>query len=111
MRMRVGPKNAGQVPNAYDRSNSVSNQFWSKIPQFGFILKIILFSVWVPISEEGKTNHRKLYLRVLMRIAESLYSGGRTPASGSASAYVGSGLTSYFAIGEINEYMYALYYI
>jgi hypothetical protein len=30
MRMRVGPKNVGQVPNAYDRSNLVSNQFWSE---------------------------------------------------------------------------------
>jgi hypothetical protein len=30
MRMRVGPKNAGQVPNAYDRSNLIFNQFWSE---------------------------------------------------------------------------------
>jgi hypothetical protein len=28
MRMRVGPKNAGQVPNAYGNSNWVPNQFW-----------------------------------------------------------------------------------
>jgi hypothetical protein len=30
MRMWVGPKNVGQVPNAYDSSNLVSNQFWSE---------------------------------------------------------------------------------
>jgi hypothetical protein len=30
MRMRVGPKNADQVPNAYDSSDLVSNQFWSE---------------------------------------------------------------------------------
>jgi hypothetical protein len=60
-------------------------QIWSlinfsqKIPQFTFILKTTLFSVWVPISKERKTNRMKPYLRVLMRIAESLYSGGRTP--------------------------------
>jgi hypothetical protein len=87
--MWVGPKNAGHVLNAYDSSNSVSNQFWSKILQFGFILKIVLFSVWVPISKERKINPRKSYLGVLVRIAESLYSGGSTPASGSASTYVG----------------------
>jgi hypothetical protein len=29
-RMRVGPKNVGQVLNAYDSSNLVSNQFWSE---------------------------------------------------------------------------------
>jgi hypothetical protein len=28
--MRVGPKNVGQVPNAYDSSNWVPNQFWSE---------------------------------------------------------------------------------
>jgi hypothetical protein len=30
MWMRVGPKNVGQIPNAYDSSNLVSNQFWSE---------------------------------------------------------------------------------
>jgi hypothetical protein len=49
-----------------------------KISQFRFILKIVLFSVWVPISEEKKSNPRKPYLGVLVRIAESLYSGGST---------------------------------
>jgi hypothetical protein len=84
----------------------MTDQIWSlinfgqKIPQFKFILKTVLFSVWVPNSEERKTNPRKPYLRVLVRIAESLYSGGRTPASGSASAYVGSGVTSYSASGS-----------
>jgi hypothetical protein len=28
--MRVGPKNAGQVPNAYESLNLVSNQVWSE---------------------------------------------------------------------------------
>jgi hypothetical protein len=100
MRMRVGPKNAGQLPDAYDSSNLVPNHFWSETPQFRFILKIILFSVWVPNSEERKSNPRKQYLGVLVRIAESLYSGGRTPASGLASAYVGSGMTSYSVSGS-----------
>jgi hypothetical protein len=50
MRMRVGPKNVGQVPNEYDSSNWVPNQFWSEntavqiyfqnsfIFRFGFLL-------------------------------------------------------------------------
>jgi hypothetical protein len=71
--------------------------FCQKTSQFRFILKTVLFSVWVPISEERKINLRKPYLRVLARIAESLYSGGRPPALRSASAYVGSGVTSYSA--------------
>jgi hypothetical protein len=51
-------------------------QIWSlinfsqKISQFGFILKTVLFSVWVPNSEERKSNPRKPYLGVLVRIAE-----------------------------------------
>jgi hypothetical protein len=74
--------------------------FGQKILQFRFILKIFLFLVWVPNFEERKANPRKSYLGVLVRIAESLYSGGSTPASGSASAYVGSGTTSYSASGS-----------
>jgi hypothetical protein len=62
--------------------------------------KNILFSVWVPNSEERRLNLRKPYLRVLVRITESLYSGGRTPASGSVSAYVWSGVISYSASGS-----------
>jgi hypothetical protein len=73
--------------------------FGQKTAQFRFILKTILFSVWIPNSKERKSNPRKSYLRVLVRIAESLYSGGRTHASGSASAYVRSGVTSYSASG------------
>jgi hypothetical protein len=76
--------------------------FCQKTPQFSFILKTVLFSVWVPNSEEKKLNPRKPYLGVLARIAESLYSGGRPPASGSASAYVGSGVTSYSASGSVS---------
>jgi hypothetical protein len=71
-----------------------------KTPQFRFVLKADLFLVWVPNSEERKLNPRKPYLRVLVRIAKSLYFGGRTPTSGSASAYVGSGVTSYSASGS-----------
>jgi hypothetical protein len=74
--------------------------FGQKTPHFIFILKIFYFSVWIPNSEERKSNLRKPYLRVLVRIVESLYSGGRTPALGSASAYVGSGVTSYSASGS-----------
>jgi hypothetical protein len=74
--------------------------FGQKTPQFRFILKTILFSVWIPISEERKSNPRKPYLGVLARVAESLYSGDRPPASGSASTYVGSGVTSYSASGS-----------
>jgi hypothetical protein len=72
----------------------VSKQIWSKISQFRFILKIFLFSVWVPNSEEMKSNPRNPYLRMLVRITESLYSRGGTPAAGSASTYMGSGSIS-----------------
>jgi hypothetical protein len=65
-------------------------KFGRKIPQFRFILKISLFSVWVPNSEERKVNPRKSYLGVLVWITESLYSGGGTPASGSVLVYAGS---------------------
>jgi hypothetical protein len=76
--------------------------FGQKIPQFRFILKIILFSVWVPNSEERKSNPRKPYLGVLVRIAESLYSGGRTPASWSASAYIGWIRVDYITYFNLN---------
>jgi hypothetical protein len=89
------------LPDAYDRSDLDSTNFWSKntVIQIYF-KKTVLFSVWVPISGERKLNPRKPYLGVLVMIAESLYSGGRTPASGSVSAYVGSGMTSYSASGS-----------
>jgi hypothetical protein len=74
--------------------------FGQKIPQFRFILKIFLFSVWISNSEERKENPRKSYLGVLVRIAKSLYSGGGTPASRSASAYAGSGSASSSASGS-----------
>jgi hypothetical protein len=90
--------NAGRPQKCWSSTECIWQfKFGQKIPQFRFILKIILFSVWVPISEERKVNPRKPYLGVLVRIAESLYSGGRTPTSGSTSAYVGSGVTSYTA--------------
>jgi hypothetical protein len=88
------------LSDAYVRLDLVSNHFGQKTPQFRFILKIFYFSVWVPNSEEMKSNPRKPYQGVLARIAESLYSRGRPPASGSASAYVGSGVTSYSASGS-----------
>jgi hypothetical protein len=76
------------------------NNVWLENTAVQFYLKTFLFTVWVPNSEERKSNPRKPYQRVLVRITESLYSGGRTPASGSASAYVGSGVTSYSASGS-----------
>jgi hypothetical protein len=54
MRMRVGPKNVGQVPNVYDSSNWVPNQFWSKNIAVQIYFKKVLFSIWVPNSEEMK---------------------------------------------------------
>jgi hypothetical protein len=78
----------------------VPNQFWSENTTVQIYLKIILFSIWVSNSEERKPNLRKSYLRMLVRITESLYSGGGTPTSGSTSAYAGSGSTSSFASGS-----------
>jgi hypothetical protein len=89
-----------RLPNAYDNSSWVSNQDWSENTAIQFILKIFLFSVWVPIFEERKTNPRNPYLKMLVRIAESLYYGGSTPILGSASAYVRSGSVSYSANGS-----------
>jgi hypothetical protein len=92
--MRVGLKNTGQLPYAMIVQVWSLIRFGQKIPQIRFILKIFLFSVWVPNSEERKVNLRKSYLRMLVRIAESLYSKGSVAVSGSASAYVRSGSTS-----------------
>jgi hypothetical protein len=78
----------------------VSNWSLVKSTADQIYFKNILFSVWVPNYEERRLNPKKPYLRVLARIAESLYSGGITPASGSASAYVGSLVTSYSASGS-----------
>jgi hypothetical protein len=90
-----------KLPDAYDRSILVSNQSLVKSTAIQiYFLKTVLFSVWIPNSKERKSNPRKPYLGVLVRIAESLYSGGRTPASRSVSAYVGSGMTSYSASGS-----------
>jgi hypothetical protein len=101
MRMWVGPKNTGQVPNAYDSSNSVSNQFWSENTAVQIYLKKkFYFQFGFLFLKTRKADPRKLYLRVLVWITESLYSGGRTPSSGSASTYVGSGVTSYSASGS-----------
>jgi hypothetical protein len=85
------------LPDAYDRSDLVSTNFWSENTAIQIYFKNGFIFGLVPISEERKLNPRKPYLGVLVRIAESLYSGGRTPASGSVSAYVGSGMTSYSA--------------
>jgi hypothetical protein len=100
MRIWVGPKNTDQFTGCNDSSIWVSKQIWSKISQFRFILKTFLFSVWVSNSEERKANPRKLYLRVLVRITESLYSGGSAPVSRSASAYVRYGLAFNSASGS-----------
>jgi hypothetical protein len=45
--------------------------FGQKIPQFRFILKIFLFSVWVSNSEERKTNLRKPYMNISARLVAS----------------------------------------
>jgi hypothetical protein len=74
--------------------------FSQKIPQFRYILKIFLFSIWVPNSEERKTNPKKPYQGVLVRIAESLYSGGSASVSGSAPTYARSGSASISASGS-----------
>jgi hypothetical protein len=39
--------------------------FGQKTPQFRFILKTDLFLVWVPNSEEMKSNPRKPYLGII----------------------------------------------
>jgi hypothetical protein len=41
-------------------------KFGQKLPQFRFILKVFLFSVWVSNSEERKANPKKPYLGVLV---------------------------------------------
>jgi hypothetical protein len=48
--------------------------FGQKISQFRFILKIIYFSVWVPNSEERKSNLRKPYLNISARLVASVHS-------------------------------------
>jgi hypothetical protein len=92
--MRISPKNAGQIPNTYDSSSLVPNHFLSENTIIQIYFKNILFSVWVPNSEERKSNLRKPYLGVLVRIAESLYSGGSASLSGSAPEYARSGSAS-----------------
>jgi hypothetical protein len=98
--MWVGPKNASQL--SYEMTVQVWSliRFCQKIPQFRFILKIILFSVWVPNSEERKANLRKSYLRVLVSIVKSLYSKSSAPVSGLASTYARSGSVSISASGS-----------
>jgi hypothetical protein len=77
------------------------NSVWSeKNSNSDLFLKTVLFSVWVPNSEERKSNPRNPYLRMLVRIAESLYSRGSVPISGSMSVYAGSGLASNSASGS-----------
>jgi hypothetical protein len=98
--MRVGPKNAGQLPYAMTVQVWSLIRFGQKLPQFRFILKIFLISIWVPIFEERKANLRNPYLKMLVRIVELLYSRDSTPASGSASTYAGLGSTSYSASGS-----------
>jgi hypothetical protein len=88
------------LPDAYDRSILVSNQSLVKNIADWIYFKNILFSVWVPNSEERKLNPKKSYLRVLVRIAKSLYSGGSASVSGSASAYARSGSASVSASGS-----------
>jgi hypothetical protein len=90
----LGSKNTGQFIGCNGSSIQVSKYYLVRKYRSSIIFKTILFSFWVPISEERKTNLRKPYLRILVRIAESLYSGGSAPVSGSASAYVRLGSAS-----------------
>jgi hypothetical protein len=39
--------------------------FGQEIPQFRFILEAVLFSVWIPNSEERKSNPKKPCLRII----------------------------------------------
>jgi hypothetical protein len=78
----------------------VSKQCLVRKYHSSIILKIILFFIWVPISEERKANSRNLYMRMMVRIAESLYSGGNAPVSVLTSAYVRSGSASNSASGS-----------
>jgi hypothetical protein len=99
--MRVGPKYTGQFTVCNDKSKLVSKQCSvRKIPQFRLFLKIYYFRVWIPISEARKLNPRIPYLRALVRIAKSLYSGDISPVSGLAPVYARLGSTSYFVSGS-----------
>jgi hypothetical protein len=60
--------------------------------QFIFLKQFI--SVWVPNSEERKSNPKNPYLGVLVRITKSLYYGGNMPTSESTSVYAGLGSAS-----------------
>jgi hypothetical protein len=44
----------------------IFNQVWSENTAVQIYLKIILFSIWIPNSEERKVNPRKPYLGVLV---------------------------------------------
>jgi hypothetical protein len=76
------------------------NNVWSENTAVQIYFKNILFSVWVPNSEERKVNPRKPYLRMLVKIVESLYSRGSASVSGSTSAYMRSGSASYSVNGS-----------
>jgi hypothetical protein len=61
------------------------NSVWSEKNLNSIYFENSSFSIWVPNSEERKSNPKNPYMGVLVRIVESLYSGGSTPVSGSAS--------------------------
>jgi hypothetical protein len=88
------------LPDAMTVQFGSLNNVWSENAAVQIYFKNILFSIWVPISEERKANSRNSYLRILVRIAESFYSGGSAPVSGSASTYVRSGSTSIYVSGS-----------
>jgi hypothetical protein len=76
------------------------NNVWSENTAVQIYFKTFYFSVWIPNSKEMKSNPRKPYLRVLARIAKSLYSGGGASVSGSTPAYARSGSASVSASGS-----------
>jgi hypothetical protein len=102
MRMRIGPKNTGQFTGCNDSSIRISKQIWPENTAVKFVFEkyFFLFSIWIPISEERKANLRNSYMRMLVRVLESLYSGENTSVSGSTSAYTRSGSVSYSASGS-----------
>jgi hypothetical protein len=65
-----------------------------------FLLANFCFSGWVSNSEERKSIFKNSYLRMLVRVAESLCFGGSASVSGSVSAYARSGLVSIFVSGS-----------
>jgi len=97
--MQVDFKYAGQFIECNDNSIRVFNQcLVRKYAVQIYFKNIFYFQFGFLILK--KKNPRNLYLRMLVGIAESLYSRGGAPISGSASAYVRSGSASISVSGS-----------